>query len=102
MHDTQPPSRCNHACFAVFMEDAYPLSRDEPYERLREHNMFTRRYFFALISEFSMYVCFPSAAPDNLVAACDAASRVFCLPLYPCLDEVTLQRITRIIIDGQA
>ncbi len=99
-HCPQQASRYNHAYFPIFVESSYPLSRDALYERLREHNIFTRRYFFPLISEFPMYRGLPSAGPENLKVAHNAAARVLCLPVYPGLDEETLRRITRIIADG--
>ena len=65
-------------------------NRDELYERLKEKNVFGRRYFYPLISEFSTYRGLPSANPLNLPNAVRIASQVLCLPIYPelSLDEV--------------
>ena len=73
----------NHAYFPIVVGPAYPLSRDELYERLREQGVFARRYFYPLISEYPMYRGLPSASPENLPNACRAAQQVLCLPIFP-------------------
>ena len=45
----------NYAYFPIFVNDDYPLSRDALHARLREHGIWSRRYFFPLITEFPMY-----------------------------------------------
>ena len=69
------------------VEDDYPLSRDDLYFKLREHNIFARRYFYPLISEFPMYRGLRSATSDNLPVASKAAQQVICLPIYPTLSK---------------
>ena len=87
----------NYAYFPIMVQDDYPLSRDELYFKLREHNIFARRYFYPLISEFPMYRGFRSAIPDNLPVASKAAQQVICLPIYPNLSHHEQQRIIQII-----
>lgn len=87
----------NYAYFPIMVEDDYPLSRDQLYFKLREHNIFARRYFYPLISEFSMYRGLRSATPDNLPVASKAAEQVICLPIYPNLSHHKQQRIIQII-----
>ena len=53
----------------------------------------TRRYFYPLLSDFSMYNNLPSAKPENLAVASISASRVLCLPIYPDLSIKDQQRI---------
>ena len=48
------------------MEADYPLSRDALYQKLKNHNIHARRYFYPLISDFPMYRGLPSAHRDNL------------------------------------
>ena len=88
----------NYAYFPIMVEDNYPLSRDELYFKLREHNIFTRRYFYPLISEFPMYRSLRSATPDNLPIASKAAQQVICLPIYPNLSHHEQQRIIQVIV----
>ncbi len=87
-------SRHNFAYFPVLVTKDFPLSRDDLYERLREQNIFARRYFYPLISAFPMYRGLPSAAPANLPVATLAASQVLCLPIYA---DLTVADQTRVI-----
>jgi dTDP-4-amino-4,6-dideoxygalactose transaminase len=44
-----------------------------------------------------MYRGLPSAARDRLPVAADAAARVLCLPIYPGLDDIDLDRVITMI-----
>jgi len=81
----------NYSYFPILVEADYPLSRDELYQKLKDNNIFARRYFYPLISEFSMYRGMSSAQCNNLPVANDVAVKVLCLPIYPALsnDEVS-------------
>ena len=87
----------NYAYFPILIEDDYPLSRDELYQKFKDHGIHTRRYFYPLISEFSMYRGLPSADKANLPAATVAAQQVLCLPIYPDLEMSVVEDITRFI-----
>jgi dTDP-4-amino-4,6-dideoxygalactose transaminase len=83
----------NYAYFPIFVEDEFPLSRDELYDLLKQQGISGRRYFYPLISEFPMYCKLPSADLSKLPVAFDASRRVICLPLYPDLDFVVVGSI---------
>ncbi|HJV74755.1 MAG TPA: DegT/DnrJ/EryC1/StrS family aminotransferase [Noviherbaspirillum sp.] len=87
----------NHSYFPILVGDDYPLSRDALYKKLRDNNIFSRRYFFPLISDFPMYRGLPSAHRDNLPVAADVANRVLCLPIYPGLEDEQIHTIVGII-----
>ncbi|MDY7531905.1 DegT/DnrJ/EryC1/StrS family aminotransferase [Pseudomonas sp. Bout1] len=87
----------NYSYYPILVEDDYPLSRDELYEVLKEQNVFGRRYFFPLISEFSMYRSMPSADSRNLPVAHDISSKVLCLPIYPALEMSAVDKVVEII-----
>jgi dTDP-4-amino-4,6-dideoxygalactose transaminase len=87
----------NHAYFPILIEREYPLSRDELNDKLRQHGIFPRRYFYPLISEFPMYRGLPSAAQSNLPIARKMANKVLCLPIYPDLTKESITRIVSII-----
>jgi len=91
----------NHSYFPVLVEADYPLSRDALYQKLKDHGIFARRYFYPLISDFPMYRGMPSAQRDNLPVATDAALKVLCLPIYPALSHEDVGRITSLIRDVQ-
>ncbi len=87
----------NYSYFPVLVEAGYPLSRDALYQKLKDNNIFARRYFYPLITDFPMYRGMPSAQRDNLPVATAAAQQVLCLPIYPNLTEQDLQRVIRIV-----
>lgn len=87
----------NYSYFPIVVDDAYPEGRDELVERLKSHGVFPRKYFYPLISQFPMYRGLPSADPDSLPVASDAAARVLCLPIYPELSDEDVDRIIRLI-----
>jgi len=73
----------NYAYFPILIGEEYSIDRDALYQKLKDHGIFTRRYFYPLISSFSMYRSLSSAHIDNLPVATDAALKVLCLPIYP-------------------
>jgi dTDP-4-amino-4,6-dideoxygalactose transaminase len=87
----------NYSYFPILVQKDYPISRDSLYQRLKDNNIFTRRYFYPLISDFPMYRGMPSAQHENLPNATVAANQVICLPIYPSLAEQDLLRILSII-----
>lgn len=83
----------NYSYFPILISSDYPISRDALYQKLKDHQVFARRYFYPLISEFPMYKHMPSAAPAHLPIAHAAANQVLCLPIYPDLTAADQQRI---------
>ncbi len=57
-------------------------TRDEVYNILKENNIFTRRYFYPLISNIPIYRGLESAAKGNLPIANAVAEKILCLPIY--------------------
>lgn len=87
----------NNAYFPVFVEEGFSLSRDELHHYLRDNDVYVRRYFYPLISDFPMYSGLPSAAPANLPVAQSVASRILCLPIYPALGKSDIDRVVQLI-----
>lgn len=90
----------NYAYFPILVEPDYPLSRDSLYQKLRDHNIFARRYFYPLISDFPMYAELPSARRSKLPVAASAADSVLCLPIYPALTSEDQQRVVSLVQEG--
>lgn len=90
-------TRANNAYFPVLVESDFPLKRDELYQFMRRHGINVRRYFYPLISDFSMYRGLPSAAPANLPVARSIADRVLCLPIFPDLDDAAVAYVCGIL-----
>lgn len=77
----------NYAYMPVlFDKDICGVGRDEIYHDLKERNIYTRRYFYPLISHFPAYKGLPSAAEANLPVAEDIALKVLCLPNFADLE----------------
>ncbi|BDO07871.1 aminotransferase [Aeromonas caviae] len=79
-HDND--ANCNYSYFPIFVEPDYPLSRDELYDKLKDNNILSRRYFYPLISNMPMYRGLPSATPKQLPHANQVADKVLCLPIF--------------------
>ena len=90
-------TEANYAYMPVLVEPDYPLSRDALYVRFREHNIFTRRYFYPLISNLPMYRELPSASPSRLPIANKVAEKILCLPIYPDISDQTVTAIIAIV-----
>ena len=87
----------NYSYFPIMVNSAYPLSRDVLYQRLKDDNIFARRYFYPLITNFPMYRSLPSAQRGNLSVATSASQKVMCLPIYPELSLLDVGRIAKLI-----
>ena len=76
--------RHNYAYFPIIIdEEEFGKSRDEVYDALKKQNIFSRRYFYPLISQFPTYRGLDSAQPGNLSIAEDITQKILCLPIYP-------------------
>jgi dTDP-4-amino-4,6-dideoxygalactose transaminase len=92
----------SYTYFPIFVdEDHYGESRDQLYERLKTRNIFGRRYFYPLISQFPTYRGLPSARPDNLPVATKIADQVICLPIYPSLTRKEQEAVISCITEGR-
>jgi dTDP-4-amino-4,6-dideoxygalactose transaminase len=88
----------NYSYFPVFVEKDYPLTRDELYEKLKENNIFARRYFYPLVSEFPMYRHLSSADKNYLPNAAKLADEVICLPMYADLTQSCIEKIIKLCL----
>ena len=87
----------NYSYFTIMIEEEYPISRDDLYQKLKNNGIHPRRYFYPLISEFPMYSGLPSAAQGNLPVATEASRKILCLPIYPALELPQIETITQLI-----
>ena len=86
--EDMPEVRHNYSYFPIFInENIYGMTRDELYIKMKEHNIWGRRYFYPLISTFSTYRGLESAKPENLPIATEMANKVICLPMHHALKE---------------
>ena len=94
------PGQANFAYFPVLVGERFGTTRDALYHALRGHGIMVRRYFYPLISSFPMYRGLPSARPDTLPVATDAANRILCLPIYPNLTDAEQDRVIDLIVQA--
>ena len=87
----------NHSYFPILVQPNYHLSRDALYQKLKDNGVYSRRYFYPLISDFPMYRSLPSSQRSNLPIAAAAADKVLCLPIYPKLTLEEQQRVINLI-----
>ena len=93
----------NYAYFPVLInEKDFGCSRDSVYEVMRKHNIYCRRYFYPLISQFPAYRNLPSARPDNLPVAERVTRNILCLPIYPDLKLETILQICELILKNKS
>ena len=91
--------RHNYSYFPIFVDaEKYGMTRDELYMKMKDQDVWGRRYFYPLISEFSTYRGLESSRPENLPNAHRMADTVICLPMHHVLSENDLNRIINSII----
>ncbi len=89
--------KSNYSYFPILVQSNYPLTRNELYQKLKTHNIYARRYFYPLITEFPMYKDLPSALESNLPIASNLANKVLCLPTFNDLSDAQIKFICDII-----
>ena len=81
----------NYAYYPILIDKTkYGMSRDDLYEKLKKVHVFSRRYFYPLISDFKPYQKYRKAKTS---VAARAANEVLCLPIYPDLSHENVELI---------
>lgn len=97
--DDMPGVRHNYSYFPIFVDaEQYGMTRDALYFKMKEQNVWGRRYFYPLISEFSTYRGLESANPENLPNAHKMANQVICLPMHHTLRDEEVRRVINCIL----
>ncbi len=87
----------NYCYFPIMVDESFPLSRDDLYQKLKDKGIFARRYFYPLISNMPMYRGLPSASAANLQIAEKIAKQVICIPIYPDMEESDYKQVADLI-----
>jgi dTDP-4-amino-4,6-dideoxygalactose transaminase len=88
----------NYTYFPVFIDHLVcGKTRDNIYNILKSNDIYSRRYFYPLISQFNAYKGLTSSARENLPVASKITEQVLCLPLYADLENQTVENIVSII-----
>lgn len=86
----------NYAYFPVIFEDEFGKTRDEVMSELAEHDIFTRKYFYPLITDFECYK--KDYDSKETPIAKYMADRVLTLPLFADLPIEKVEEICDIIL----
>jgi len=92
--DEQLNVKHSYSYFPIIIDSIeYGQTRDELYSMLKLNGIYTRRYFYPLISDFPTYKGLPSASRENLSVAKTISDKVLCLPIYPDLSMEDIKKL---------
>ena len=94
----QADVQSNYAYFPVVF-DGYRYSRDEVAQRLAQHEIFARKYFYPLTNSFECYRDLPTFGAEKTPTAKYISKRVLTLPLYADLAIEDVDRICDLILE---
>ena len=84
--------------FVIEIDEAvFGESRDTVHQELQKYNVFARKYFYPLCSDFEWYSELPSARAENLPHAKRAVQQVLAMPYYGDLPIESVSAICGII-----
>lgn len=83
--------------FPIIIEDNFPITRDQLYTELKKDNIFTRKYFYPICSDYEPYKNLKSSSIGNLPVSNDLKHKVLCLPYYGQLDVEIVNYICNLI-----
>ena len=88
----------NYAYFPVLIdENKLKISRDDLYEKLKKFNIYTRKYFYPLVTDFG---CYSEQYRDvYLPVAKKVSEQILCLPLYYDLSYEDIDYICQVILE---
>jgi len=89
----------NFSYFPILVQEKFKLTRDQLYNKLKINGINARRYFYPLISDFSMYANLSSSNVKNLPVAANAANNILCLPMYPGIPQEDIDVIVKLIVE---
>ena len=78
-------------------EEVFGKSRDDVYDELKKYNVYARKYFHPLCSEFTCYRQLNSSRVENLPVANVIGKQVLSLPMYGDLTADDVKKICAII-----
>lgn len=79
--------------YPIVIEDDYPLSRNEIYEKFKELNILTRKYFYPACHDYECYKNDLAVKLADLSVVDDLKNKVLCLPYYGSLEEEVIEFI---------
>lgn len=86
--------------YPIIIEDDYPISRNEIYDRFKEENIFTRKYFYPACTDYDCYKNDLSVKLAKLPVTNNLKNKVLCLPYYGSLEKETAEYIVTKLAKG--
>ena len=86
----------NYAYYPVVIEDAFGMSRDALAEKLAREEIFVRKYFYPIVTEFACYR--GEFSSEKVPVALDVSRRVLSLPLYDAMGVEDVERVIQAIL----
>ena len=88
----------NYAYLPVQIDEKeFGISRDTLYAKLKDYNVFARRYFYPLLNEFACYQSVPISKP--LSVAKQVSKRIITMPIYVGMQEDLVHQICDILLE---
>jgi len=84
----------NYQYFPILIESEFGCDRNSLYNRLKDYNVFARKYFFPLCTEYQFIM---KQDKFQLLNAKKISNQILCLPLYGDLKEEEVEKICEII-----
>lgn len=95
--DVNSGFKSSYQYFVVRIDkNKFGASRDYVHQEFKKYNIFARRYFYPLCSDYTCYTHLPSSVPENLPVARRVAAEVLALPFYGGLETADVEKICRI------
>lgn len=93
--NSQEDEQKNYAYFPILVEDTYSISRDELCARLRENNIYARKYFYPLTCDQECYK--EAYASVDLEVARELSKRVLILPFYAEMEQEVIEEVCELL-----
>ena len=90
--------KLNYQYYVVRIDEKiFGRSRDFVYDEFKKFNVYSRKYFHPLCSDFTCYRQLNSARPENLPVATEVGKQVLSLPMYGELTADDIRKICAIL-----
>lgn len=94
---TSSDIKANYAYYPVYFDrKIFKKSRDDVFQRLKENDIFARKYFYPAVNELS---CYKNLYEQNTPIAHDISMNILTLPIYEGLELEDVDRICNIVLE---
>jgi dTDP-4-amino-4,6-dideoxygalactose transaminase len=91
----KPDVKYNYTYFPIFIDaNEYGITRDALFDKLTNENIFPRKYFYPLVSNYEIFKHYKKSP---LINAEKLSQNVLCLPLFDTITKDQIQSICKII-----